>query len=129
VVQLLLSYILIEEREMAEIVVENLEPLVIERLEARARQRGRTLQAELKQILEEASQNECSIADEVETLRQKAFLMSKQIASHSGLEITEVKPGESENVSKAIAVLNTLKQTISPGEMSIREMREEGRRF
>lgn len=114
---------------MAEIVIENLEPLVIERLEARARQRGRTLQAELKQILEEASQDKCSIGDELEILRQKAFLMSQQIVSHSCSETKEVKLGESENLSKAIAFLNTLKQTISPGEMSIREMREEGRRF
>ena len=114
---------------MAEIVIENLEPLVIERLEARARQRGRTLQGELKEILEEASKDGCSIPDDLENVRQKAFLMSQQIASHASLDKKEVKPAESADLSKAIAFLNAIKKTLSAGDISIREMREEGRRF
>ena len=41
---------------MAQIIVEDLDPVVIEKLEALAKEHGRSLQAELKYILEGAAQ-------------------------------------------------------------------------
>ncbi|BAZ12932.1 hypothetical protein NIES4071_47660 [Calothrix sp. NIES-4071] len=41
---------------MAQIVVENLEPNVIDKLEALAKQNGRSLQEELKHILKQAAE-------------------------------------------------------------------------
>jgi plasmid stability protein len=40
---------------MAEILVRNLNPDIVDRLKARARQHGRSLQAEVQRILEEAA--------------------------------------------------------------------------
>lgn len=40
---------------MPEVLVRNLDPDVIDRLKARARERGRSLQAELKLLLEQAT--------------------------------------------------------------------------
>ena len=40
---------------MAELLVRNLDPDVVDRLKARARQHGRSLQAEVQRILEEAA--------------------------------------------------------------------------
>jgi plasmid stability protein len=40
---------------MAEVLIRNLEQTVVEQLKARARGKGRSLQAELKMILEEAA--------------------------------------------------------------------------
>jgi plasmid stability protein len=44
-----------EERPMAQVLVRELKPEVVTRLKDRARSRGRSLQAELKDILEQAS--------------------------------------------------------------------------
>ncbi|MCW5315644.1 hypothetical protein GTQ43_18055 [Nostoc sp. KVJ3] len=41
---------------MAQILVENLDPVIIEKLETLAKQHGRSLQEELKQILEQAAE-------------------------------------------------------------------------
>ncbi|TVP56323.1 MAG: hypothetical protein EA343_24185 [Nodularia sp. (in: Bacteria)] len=41
---------------MAQILVENLDPLILEKLETLAKQHGRSLQEELKHILQQASE-------------------------------------------------------------------------
>ncbi len=41
---------------MAQILVENLDPIILEKLESLAKQHGRSLQEELKQILEQAAE-------------------------------------------------------------------------
>mgnify|MGYP005849394473 CR=1 FL=1 len=66
----------------------------------------------------------------MEVAIKKAELMRQQIASHTGFGSTELLQADREKaLSTAIARLRKLKQTISPGEMSIREMIEEGRRY
>lgn len=45
---------------MTQVVIENLDPLVIEKLKALAQQHGRSLEAELKAILTQAAQIEVS---------------------------------------------------------------------
>ncbi len=47
---------------MAQVLVRDLEPDVVARLKARARRRGRSLQAELKEILSSASRNSATSA-------------------------------------------------------------------
>ncbi|MBC6429960.1 Arc family DNA-binding protein [Nostoc sp. HG1] len=41
---------------MAQILVENLDPVILEKLETLAKQHGRSLQEELKQILQQATE-------------------------------------------------------------------------
>ncbi|MHC5726828.1 MAG: FitA-like ribbon-helix-helix domain-containing protein [Nostoc sp.] len=41
---------------MAQILVENLDPIILEKLETLAKQHGRSLQEELKQILQQAAE-------------------------------------------------------------------------
>lgn len=45
---------------MTQVVLENLDPTIIEKLKARAQRHGRSLDAELKEILTQAAQTEVS---------------------------------------------------------------------
>ena len=116
---------------MVKVIIEDVDPVVFERLEALALENGRSLQAELKHILTAAAQTPTHRLPAVrEVAIKKAELMRQQIATHAGLGSAElVKADREQAVSSAIARLKKLKQTISPGEMSIREMIEEGRRY
>jgi hypothetical protein len=95
------------------------------------RENGRSLQAELKHILEAAAQTQAhSLPAAMEVAIKKADLMRQQIASHAGFGSTELLQTDREQaLSTAIARLRKLKQTISLDEIFIQEMREEGRRF
>ncbi|HEY9668261.1 MAG TPA: hypothetical protein V6C91_15730 [Coleofasciculaceae cyanobacterium] len=116
---------------MAQVIIEDLDPIVLEILEALAKEHGRSLEAELKHILEAAAMTQTrSFPDRMEVAIKKAELMRQQIASHAGDGSTELLPDDRKRaLSTAIERLRKLKQTISPGEMSIREMIEEGRRY
>ena len=125
-----------ENKVMAKLIIEDLDPLLIERLAERARKNGRSLQSELKQILETSTPNQAlkplpwePTPEYIETLIKKAELMAQQLASHSGFDCGEITQFDREKTLKAIKKLQSLRNTISPGQMSIREMREEGRRF
>lgn len=113
---------------MAQVIIEDLDPGVLEKLEARALENGRSLQAELKHILETAASAPRRIADDMEITIKRAEKMREQIAIHAGLDITKLKPIDREKALMALAKLKALKK-LSLGGMSIREMREEGRRF
>lgn len=57
---------------MAQVLVRDLDDKVIERLKARAQQHGRSLQVELKTILEQAARNDLEAARQAaERLRRK----------------------------------------------------------
>lgn len=116
---------------MVKLIIEDVDPAAIEKLEALAKEHGRSLQEELKHILEAAVQTQTGrLPVAIDVAIKKAELMRQQIASHAGLGSTEFLQADREQVlSTAIARLRTLKQTLSPGEMSIREMIEEGRRY
>ena len=116
---------------MVQVIIEDVDPAAIERLEALALESGRSLQAELKHILEAAVQTQTgSLPAALEVVIKNADLMRQQIASHNGFGSTEVLEADREQaLSTAIARLRKLKQTISLGEMSIREMIEEGHRY
>ena len=62
---------------MAQVLVRELEPEVVRGLKARARSRGRSLQAELKEILEQASRQGTLDARTV-TLRIRRRLAGRQ---------------------------------------------------
>ena len=112
---------------MVKVIIEDLDPAALKRLEALAKEHGRSLQAELKHILEAAAQTQTGrLPAAMDIAIKKAELMRQQIASHSGFDSTELLQADREQaLSSAIARLRKLKQTISPGEMSIREMLEE----
>jgi plasmid stability protein len=116
---------------MVKVIIEDVDPAAIEKLEALALENGRSLQAELKHILETAAQTQTGrLPAAMEVAMKKADLLTHQIASHTGFGSTELLQVDREQaLSTAIARLRKLRQTISPGEMSIREMMEEGRRY
>ncbi len=125
-----------ENKVMARLIIEDVDPLLIERLAERARKNGRSLESELKQILETSTPNQAPkpspwepTPEYIETLIKKAEIMAQQLASHSGIDCGEIPQFDREKTLKAIKKFQSLRNTISPGKMSIREMREEGRRF
>lgn len=116
---------------MARLIIEDVDPLLIERLAERARKNGRSLQSELKQILEtsDSSLNSSLLDQDLELVIQKAELMRQQLANHANGDITEVQAIDRKRASTLIQGFRRLRHKMSPGEVSIRDMREEGRRF
>ncbi len=96
---------------MVKVIIEDVDPAAIERLEALALKNGRSLQAELKHILEAAAQTQTgSLPAAMKVAIKKADLMRHQIASHNGLGSTEVLEADREQaLSTAIARLRKLK--------------------
>jgi antitoxin FitA len=111
---------------MAQIIIEDLDPAVLEKLEAIAQKNGRSLQSELKHILAAAASP--SIPKDIGIIIKKAEIMREQIARHAGLDINQLQPIDREKAAIKLAEMKAIK-TISAGEMSIKQMREEGRRF
>jgi antitoxin FitA len=122
-----------ELEAMAQIIIEDLDPEAIAKLEALAKEHGRSLQSELKHILETAAQSQTdNLANEWEVIRKKADLMQQQIINHAAARGIEIKPPAKKSESDVAATIEAFRairgKTPSCG-MSIREMREEGRRF
>lgn len=69
---------------MAQVLVRDLDDKVIERLKARAQQRGRSLQVELKTILEQAAQSD------LEAARQAAERLRRKLAGRKFSDSTEL---------------------------------------
>lgn len=69
---------------MAEILVKNLDPLILERLETLAKQHGRSLEEELKHILQQACETVTPdhIGADMEKAREAALQIRKQLAGH-----------------------------------------------
>lgn len=112
---------------MAQFLIEDLDSEVIERLQVLAQKNGRSLQAELKHILEKAASSSLS-KDEI--ILKKTEKMRQQIINHAAYKGIEIKPIEKKSdANEIIQGFRELRNKIPLDGMSIREMREEGRRF
>jgi plasmid stability protein len=69
---------------MAQVLVRDLDRSVIERLKARAQQHGRSLQVELKTIIEQAARSD------LEAARQAAERLRRKLASRKFSDSTEL---------------------------------------
>lgn len=123
---------------MTKIILEDLDPIIIETLKTRAEKHGNSLQAEIKTILQQVIQAEAEKIKSSEDgiIQQKSVLMLQQIENHARLNGKEINSFS--NVATIINEpelleiknqLKELKQEMSLGELSIREAREEGRRY
>ncbi|MFM5983129.1 MAG: FitA-like ribbon-helix-helix domain-containing protein [Sphaerospermopsis kisseleviana] len=123
---------------MTKIILEDLDPMIIETLKTRAEKHGNSLQAEIKTILQQVIQAEAEKIKSSEDgiIQQKSVLMLQQIENHARLNGKEINSFS--NVATIINEpelleiknqLKELKQEMSLGELSIREAREEGRRY
>jgi plasmid stability protein len=121
---------------MNPIILEDLDPNIIEWLKSRAQKHGNSLQAEVKSILQQLTITKTEevklFADDI--IQRKADLMLQQIKIHSQsidnnmTEIMESWTGNNQQELLAIkAKLKELKPGISLGNLSIREARELGR--
>ena len=121
---------------MTQIVLGDLDPVIIERLKARAQKHGRSLQAEVKAILQQVAEVETkSNLFEDEIIQRKSALMLEQIESYAQKIGKPIEPQISSSAKKGQelveikARLKELKKGMSLGGLSIREAREEGRRY
>jgi antitoxin FitA len=118
---------------MTEIIIQDVDLNALRKLEALAKLHGRSLQAEIKYILETAAQSQSTLPTEsIEAIRQKAVQMQRQLENYAGeatlSEATLVN--DSTNFSSRIEQLRTLKKTVSSlQDLSIRDAIEAGRRF
>jgi plasmid stability protein len=121
---------------MNPIILDDLDPNIIQWLNSRAQKHGHSLQAEVKSILQQltvAKTKEVKLfADDI--IQRKADLMLQQIKIHSEsidknmTELMESSTGNNQQKLLEIkAKLKELKPGISLGNLSIREARELGR--
>ncbi|KZL47775.1 hypothetical protein PN488_15710 [Nodularia spumigena CS-591/12] len=77
---------------MAQILVENLDPLILEKLETLAKQHGRSLQEELKHILQQATERQAHqhSSGDIEQVKQAAFRIRQQLAGGIHTDSTEL---------------------------------------
>jgi plasmid stability protein len=121
---------------MTQIILEGLDPLILECLENRAQKHGHSLQAEVKSILKQVAELEIKSHLSPEKIIQlKSALMLQQIEHHdqkmgrsvqSPINISEDRKQE---LLRTKAKLDQLKQKISLGGLSISEAKAEGRRY
>ena len=69
---------------MAQIIVRNLDDAVVERLKARARSNGRSLEAEVRQILEQSAKVDMA------TARQRVMEIRKKLAGRKFTDSVEL---------------------------------------
>lgn len=120
---------------MATITIENISPELVERLEILADQHGRSLQEELKQILEVSApalpppRKEWNpTPEQIEEMVKMAEGMRQQLARNAGIDVATLQPLDRNSIATGIERLKALKKISLEG-MSIRELIEEGRRF
>jgi plasmid stability protein len=122
---------------MTQIILEDLDPAIAQQLEALAQQHGRTLQEEAKVLLTDAvvAATKPKLTEE-EKIERGILLMEKQMRDHArkmGQPVEPERPITEEDRVKIRETLEQLKQLkqlgISLGGLSIREAREEGRRY
>ncbi|MTJ52145.1 hypothetical protein FJR38_05405 [Anabaena sp. UHCC 0253] len=119
---------------MNPIILDDLDPNIIEWLKSRAQKHGHSLQAEVKSILQQltvAKTKEVKLFAE-DIIQRKADLMLQQIHSQSiDNNMTELMETSTINNQQELleikAKLKELKPGISLGNLSIREARELGR--
>lgn len=118
---------------MAKILIENLDPNALKKLESLAQSHGRSLQEEVRYILETAAESQTLPEPQTANLvEQEAISMQQQLEQHAQLNLPQSSNStfQSLNLSVASERLNILKQTISTlSDLTIRQAIEEGRRF
>jgi plasmid stability protein len=122
---------------MTQIILADLDPAIAQQLEALAQQHGRTLQEQAKILLTEAvAATTKPVLTEEEITERKILLMRKQMRDHAqkmGQPVEPERPitdADRAQIRKTLEQLKQLKQLgISLGGLSIREAREEGRRY
>jgi plasmid stability protein len=121
---------------MAQIILDNLDPAIAQQLEILAQQHGRTLQEEAKILLTEAVVAVTKpVLTEEEITERKFLLMEQQLKDHArkmgkAIEPTPPRsPEEQQRLGSAFQGLKELRKKMSLGGFSIREAREEGRRY
>lgn len=122
---------------MAQIILEDLDPAIAQQLETLAQQNGRTLQEEAKILLAEAvaAATKAELTEE-EIIERGILLMERQMRDHARKMGQPVEPERSITEADRVKIRETLEQLkqlkqlgISLGGLSIREAREEGRRY
>ncbi|NJR61128.1 MAG: hypothetical protein HC769_21235 [Cyanobacteria bacterium CRU_2_1] len=118
---------------MAEIIIQDIDPSVLQQLETLAKSHGRSLQVEIKHILEFVAQGQiCLPLEEFEVAYQKALQMQKQLETYRREPISFENRQMNSSLNPVVVMeqLKSLKQTIPSFQgLSIREAIEEGRRF
>lgn len=77
---------------MAQILVENLDPIIVEKLETLAKQHGRSLQEELKHILQQATEKAIYYhsGGDIEKAREAALRIRQQLVGSIHTDSTEL---------------------------------------
>lgn len=115
---------------MAQVVIENLDPIVIEKLKALAQQHGRSLEAELKAILTQAAEIDVSDRTAKENAWERIDKAREKYAGRIFSDSVELlREDRQRDLSTVIQKFKTLRQRLSLEGLSVREMIEEGRRF
>jgi plasmid stability protein len=115
---------------MAQVVIENLDPIVVEKLKALAQQHGRSLEAELKAILTQAAQIEVSDRTAKEVAEERINRARDKYADQTFSDSAELlQENRQQDLSTVIQKFKALRQRLSLEGLSVREMIEEGRRF
>lgn len=73
---------------MAQVLVDDLDPIIVEKLETLARRHGRSLQAELKYILEQAVQTEAAPTKQIDMAAARERIKQVQ-AMYAGRTFTD----------------------------------------
>lgn len=119
---------------MTNITLSNLSSETLAKLKAQAQLHGRSLQEEIRHILETVVETQIPLAPQpVEPIQALASRMQQQLECHDQLNSDQPDHSMDDqplNLAAALANLSVLKQTISSlGDLTIREAIEEGRRF
>lgn len=121
---------------MVNFFVEDLDSGILERLQARALQHGRSLEAEVKAILQQVIEKDPKLnLSKDAIIKQKSILMLQQMESHAQKMNQQINTQEDfkqvnkQELYKIKTQLKELRKDISLGGLSIREAREEGRRY
>jgi plasmid stability protein len=83
---------------MAQVLIEDLDPIILEKLENLAKQHGRSLQAEIRHILEMAAQSKATSSKQVNMAKVKeaAFQMRLQLVGSIHTDSAELLRKERE---------------------------------
>ncbi|GAB1538903.1 hypothetical protein NUACC21_15670 [Scytonema sp. NUACC21] len=121
---------------MAQIILENTDPVIIEKLKFRAQKHGRSLLEEVKCILQQATEVEIKAnLSKDEIIQRKSALMLQQIERHahkvgkSGHPQINIPIRSQQELIVTKNRLKELKKGISLKGLSIQQAREEGRKY
>ncbi len=117
---------------MTTIILSDLPIETLAKLETQAQAHGRSLQEEIRHILETVVAQSTSAPQTMEAIRVQATCLQQQLHHHAQLTASQPQPSPEQplNLVATLETLRLLKQTISSlGELTIRQAIEEGRQF